>query len=217
MSQAKKTQLMKSATAAQKLEDFATHEHAWFDRAGRTAVYARLFGTGPAATNEGAALVNREFQSLLASLCHALDRYGEPIPTSSPAVIDAGLDEAASALLGNLGPRAGGSTMLAAQRLIAQLHAAIDILRDPDVQALVGAHSLQQTITNVLGSDAPDIQRLVDCGTAGQHVLEWLVTRLHGGAAGPPAPSDPVLVAAAQWLRASGADTGQQAQQRVAA
>jgi hypothetical protein len=199
---------LRSYESAARLDRFASSEHGWYDHTGRASLYARLFGLGPAATNEAGTLVNREFQSLLASLCHALARYAtEP---AGSVVVQAGLEQATSSLLANLASRALGNTQLAARRLIAQTSAAVYILRDPAVEALVGARSLQATIVAILGADAPDVQRLIDLGTAGQQVLTWLATTVPttaDGSAGVLVAGAPVIGAAAHWLSAAGVDT----------
>jgi hypothetical protein len=198
---------LRSYESAERLDRFVSSEHGWYDHPGRASLYARLFGVGPAATNEAGTLVNREFQSLLASLCHALARCATD-PAGS-VVATAGLEQAASSLLANLASRSLGNTQLAARRLVAQASAAVTILRDPAVEALVGAHSLQATIVAILGSDAPDVQRLIDLGTAGQQVLTWLATTLPavgGGGTIAVGPGDTAIAAAAHWLNAAGID-----------
>jgi hypothetical protein len=208
-----------SYQAAAKLDEFATRQHQWYDRAGRAQVYARLFGIGAGATNEGGALVNREFMPLFAGLCRALARFAE-ISAGARAVtgLEAGVRNSAAMLLANLAPRGLGNTLLAARRLEDQVRHAVDILRDPAVDALVGARTMQQAILNILGKDAPDVQRLIDSGLGGQAVLEWLATALprltdESGHELVMAFDDKVAVTAALWLRAVGlaADTQQAA------
>ena len=199
-----------SYAAAAKLDDFATREHQWYDRSGRVQVYARLFGIGAGATNEAGALVNREFVSLFASLCQALDRYAElSAGAASIAGLDSGVRTSAQALLANLALRGLGNTLLAARRLEEQTRYAVEILRDPAVCGLVGARTMQDTIIAILGKDAPDVQRLIDSGLNGQKVLEWLATALPRIAdESPRVPvmtlDDPIAVNAGLWLRAVG-------------
>jgi hypothetical protein len=212
-----------SYEAAAKLDDFATRAHQWYDRAGRVQLYARLFGIGPGATNDHGTVVNREFVSLLASMCRALAVYAQ---LSTGAGIVAGLEatlvEAAQALLGNLAQRALGNTLLAARRIEDQVRHAIEILRDPAIGALVGARTFQETILNILGKDAPDVQRLIDAGAAGQKVLEWMADALPRLEAGSQhvvivTLDDPVIVTAGLWLNAVGLAGDQQQQLRQAA
>jgi hypothetical protein len=199
--------------AAKKLDDFASRSHQWYDRAGRIQLYARLFGIGPAATNDAGTLVNREFVPLLASLCGALVRSTDAGGGSASA--EAGVRLAVEALLGNIAPRALANTLLAARRLEDQIHHAVEILRDPAVGAVVGARTLQETIVNILGKDAPDVQRLIDTGLAGQRVLEWVASALPRLTATTTVPlvaaGDPVGVSATLWLHAAGVTQPQQA------
>src|SRR5258705_10472354 len=81
-------------------------------------------------------------------------------------------------LLANIASRSLGNPLLAARRIEDQVRYAVDILRDPAICSLVGARTLQQTILNILGNDAPDVQRLLDVGAAGQKVIEWLATAM---------------------------------------
>jgi hypothetical protein len=70
---------------------------------------------------------------------------------------------------------------------------------------------MQQTIVNILGADAPDVQRLIDTGLAGQKVLLWVadaLPRLTEEGAHVPlvTPGDPITVTAGLWLQAAGLD-----------
>jgi len=104
----------------------------------------------------------------------------------------------------------------------AQLRRAVDLLRDPAIEAVVGARSMQQTIVIILGQDAPDVQRLIDTGLTGQAVLLWLFTVAMPKVADPGRPplatgGDPIVVTASRWLQASGLAAPQPQQQKVAA
>jgi len=208
---------IRSYAAAAKLDEFASLSLHWYDRAGRVQLYARLFGIGAGATNEAGALVNREFIPLFAALCHELGRYADASAAAQSFVgLEAGAQNAAVTLLANLAPRGLANTVLAARRLQDQIRRAVEILRDPAIGALVGARTLQQTIVNILGKDAPDVQRLLDAGMDGQKVLEWLAGALPvltGSATGAPLMTfgDPVAVTAALWLHAVGLDVQQAA------
>jgi hypothetical protein len=206
-----------SFDTAAKLDDFAGRAHQWYDRAGRVQIYSRLFGIGPGATNNAGTLVNREFMSLLAGLCRAIARSADA--SVGAQGLEAGIQITASMLLANLAPRGLANTLLAARRLEDQVRRAVDLLRDPAICALVGARTLQETILNILGKDAPDVQRLIDSGVAGQKVLEWLAAaapRLGSGAGPLLAPGDPVGISALLWLQAVGL-AGDTQQQQVAA
>jgi hypothetical protein len=207
---------LSSYESAAKLEDFATRMRAWYDRAGRIQIYARLFGSGPAATNDAGVLVNREFVPQLAALCHALARYTDTMNAGGPGVgLEASVRLTAQALLGNVAQRALGNTLLAARRLEDEVRHAVDVLRDPAISMLVGARTLQQTIVNILGKDAPDVQRLIDTGLTGQKVIDWLsraLPRVEEKTQSGPIMTfgDPIAVTAALWLHAAGLDQPQQ-------
>jgi hypothetical protein len=204
-----------SYEAAAKLDAFAQHQHQWFDRAGRVRLFARLFGVGPGATNDAGVGANRDFVSGFASLCHALVAYGTNAPVVGSAIgLDATVRESAQAVLSNLAPRGLGNTLVAASRIEEQVRHAVDILRDPAIAALVGARTLQDTMLNILGKEAPDVQRLIDAGLAGQKVLVWLADALPRVAVDLAGslltPGDPVETAAETWLHATGLDGGNQ-------
>src|SRR5439155_17658901 len=57
----------RSDAALQKLETFWGKSPQWYDRAHRTSLFARRFGTGTAASNDQGTLVNRDFQRALAA------------------------------------------------------------------------------------------------------------------------------------------------------
>ena len=96
---------------------------------------------------------------------------------------------------------------------------AVDILRDPAIGALVGARTLQQTILNILGKDAPDVQRLIDSGLErpeGARVARRRAAAALGNAASRVMTlDDPIAVTAVLWLRAVGLDAA--AAEQVAA
>lgn len=208
LTQERDTLNLTSYEAAAKLDDFDARAHHWYDRASRVQLYSRLFGIGPSATNDAGTLANRDFVPLLASLCHGLVNYCTST-AAADAELDATVREAAQALLGNLEPRGLANTVLASRRIEDQTRHAVDILRDPTIDMLVGAHTLQEAILNILGKDAPDVQRLIDSGLAGQKVLDWLAGALPALSSQAPlvSPEDPVCAEAEQWLQAVGVDT----------
>jgi hypothetical protein len=209
LAQQRDTLNLTSYESAARLDEFDTRSREWYDRAGRTQLYARLFGIGPSATNDAGTLANRDFVPLLAGLCHTLVSYGRS-SAGADTELDAAVREASEALLGNLEPRGLANTVLAARRIEDQIRSAVDILRDPAIDALVGAHTLQGAVINILGKDAPDVQRLIDCGLAGQKVLDWLasvIPAISGAGARLVTPAVPVIAEAERWLQASGVDT----------
>src|SRR5262249_10988885 len=121
-----------SYEAAAKLDDFASRELHWYDRAGRVQLYARLFGLGPGATNDTGTLTNREFVPAFASLCRALTAYARmPLGAGIEAGLTAAVQESAQALLANIASRSLGNTLLAARRIEDQVRYAVEIVRDP--------------------------------------------------------------------------------------
>jgi len=191
---------------AARLEDLARGAAADVPREQRVQLFARRFGLGPAAAVERTSAGVR-FEPLLAALCSALVACG---PRPERAAADAA-HAAVTVAARDLGAAAAASwtasTALAVTRVTGQLRAAIGLLSDPAVGALVGARGLWATLRALLGRGAPDARRLVDCGRAGQRVLGWVadaapvLERAPGG--GPAVPGDAVASAAA-WLGANG-------------
>ncbi|HYZ79218.1 MAG TPA: hypothetical protein VE596_17770 [Gaiellaceae bacterium] len=178
-----------------------------FTREERHAFYARLFGddSGPALAAAGGR--NAEFDELMIDLAEALYRFGSdslgPLPANAERI-----REAAAQLAANLSPRSGGMTAYAAHDLLETIASAIQIFKQPAVQAALGARSLWTAVRSAseryVHTDA-DIDAHVTRGKAGQLLLAWLaetVPRL-GDVAAVAAPDDPVIAAAAAWLEAS--------------
>lgn len=210
--EARLQQAFGSVRVAEKLEAFAQRGRGrWYDRAHRQQLFARLFGTGPAATNDAGATVNREFEQRLAGLCLALARYAADLRFSSGASSgsEAAVRTAAVGLLSNLAPRQFGNTLIAGRLIQEELQAAIDLLNDPEVGALFGVRGLWPTLRQILGDQAPDLQRLVDRAQAGLRLIEWLAAALPQltNSAGPlPLPEPSIFASAATWLQATGLD-----------
>jgi hypothetical protein len=193
------------AETAAVLEDLARRQPQSFTVAERLALFAQLFGTGPAAGADPAAAGSR-FEPRLAALCSALvERGRQPARTVDGrrfAVQLAGRDLAELA-----GIVVGGGATLAVGRLNDQVRRSIDLLSDPGIGALVGARGTWATLRGLLRSSAPDLRRLIDCGRHGQRILLWLstTTAAQDTASGVPAaiPAD-VVTSAAAWLTACG-------------
>jgi hypothetical protein len=207
--------------AAQKLERFAQRQRNWYDRQSRNLLFARLFGIGPAATNAASDAVNHAFEQLLAALCASIDRAAADLRPGLPpsAEREAQVRLAANNLLENLGLRQYGNTVFAARRIQDELEAAIELLKDPDVEAVLHTQGFWPTVRRVLEPDVPDLYRLVDRGQSGQHLLSWLAGA--GSAVGDL--SRPLLTAdspaygwAASWLGASGLTGSDTAVRRAA-
>jgi hypothetical protein len=140
-------------------------------------------------------------------LAEALYRFGSdrmgPLPANAERI-----RQAAATLAANLSPRSGGMTAYAAHDLLETIAAAIQIFKQPAVQAALGARSVWTAVRSAseryLHSDV-DIDAHVTRGKAGQLLLAWLaetVPRL-GDVAPVMGPDDPAIAAAAAWLEAS--------------
>lgn len=190
---------------AAKLDRFA-QRHDWFDRPQRNALFARLFGIG----DGRGALPNADFQRLLASFCLALLAYEAAARWGSVGGFEAAqVAQAGLGVLGNLGSRQFGNTLLAARTVHDQLAAAVDILLDPGLLAAFEVRNLWDFLRKIMGDQAPDFGRLTHRGQFGQQLLHWLAASLPLlTAATPSVPklgaSSPVADAAAGWLDASG-------------
>jgi hypothetical protein len=200
-----------SVRAAEKLEDFSRRQRDWYDRRQRELIFARVLGSGRAASEgAGSAASNRAFQTLLASLCLALVGYAEDQRWGQQpgAAREATLRMAALDLLGNLGPHQYGNTQPAARLIHDQLQRAIDILDDPAIGAVFQRRGIWDTLRKAFGAAVPDLGRLVTRGQSGMRLINWLadvVTQLAGSTRKPlTAPDAPVITWAASWLQASG-------------
>jgi hypothetical protein len=193
----------------QKLEAFWRKTSQWYDRAHRTSLFARLFGTGAAASNDQGILVNRDFQRALAAFCLAVlesaGATGWPgnSPQSNAHLARAGLD-----LLSNLGARQFGNSLVAAREIHEQLLAGLTILNDTALQTAFSAQGLWNLLHTIIGDPAPDFTRLLHRGQDGQRILEWLAASLPQlrGPVRLPAitPGSPVVAWASEWLDATG-------------
>ena len=204
---------------AETLVRFAQAERNWYDRPSREQLFARVFGTGAGAAAGQGAAVNNGFEPLLASLCSSINRYSSdqtrlgPPPATDMALIN----EAAGALLTNLGLRQYGNTLFATRRIQEQLEAAIALLKDHGVQAVFGVNGFWPVLERILAPNVPDISRLVERGQSGQRLLNWVAgTASATGGSAAPALGPEVLQAAATWLAASGLDAGSSPARNVA-
>lgn len=192
------------ATAARLDADARLHDRE-YPRERRLALFARLFGLGDGVRTEPGGSHAR-FEPLLGALCSALVTCGAR-PAGTPdgphvAVLRAGLDLAEAA-----GLVYGGGVALAVAPINDGLRRAVALLTDPGIEALAATRGLWPTLQRLLGTQAPDLRRLLDCGRHGQRVLRWLATVAPGldqsRPVAPPVASDAVTSAAA-WLTACG-------------
>jgi hypothetical protein len=204
-----------TARLAKRLEQFARQQRDWYDRAQRDILFARAFGVGSAATNEHGATVNREFQQHMANLCVALLHLGQKYASGRVVARfdDTLVRQAMRGLLLNLAPFQFSGALLAVGRIQAELQAAVDILSDADLTALVDGHSLWDRVRLLLGQQAPDVERLVRRGQSGLRLLDWLATLVPGLADESSwgqvvASADaPAFTWATTWLDATGLPT----------
>lgn len=194
---------------AELLENFARRARNWYDRDSRNRLFARVFGTGPAATTGGASLANQDFEQRLGALCAALNRYAsdEAAGQAAAQLDDAQIRQSANDLLGNLEMRQFGNTLFASRLIQEELQASIELLKSPEIGALFHAQGFWPTVERILEPDVPDIARLVERGQAGQHLLTWLGATLSalGTGTGALVPANsPAFQWAASWLEASG-------------
>jgi hypothetical protein len=194
-----------TTATARRLEAFAQRQRSWPDRPQRERLFARLFGTASGGGGDAAPAANRAFPPLFAALCAELAHWAdEPLPS---AAREAALRAGAGAVTHNLAPHQFGNTAAAAAAIHTQLEAALAILGDPDLGALVQARGPWNTLRALLGSDAPDLGRLITRGQSGLAVLTWLGSALGvlAAATGLLVTRDsPVVTAAARWLVATG-------------
>ena len=199
-----------SQSTARKLEVFAQVARDAYGARQRELFYARLFGTGGGATVEQGMAVNRDFERALAALAAALVRYArEQGYGASWTSLDAAIRQSANELLLNLAARQYGNTLVAARSLASQMQNALGILADNGVEAHFQTRGAWSTLRAILGSQTPDLGRLIARGQSGMRILTWLASTLEKINEPRPttpllAPGDPVLIAAAEWLQATG-------------
>ena len=83
------------------------------------------------------------------------------------------------------------------------------MLKNPELETLFAGQGLWDTLSKIIGPDAPDLGRIVDRGQNGIHLLDWLadsIPQLNSMARHRPLLSaqSPVFGWAATWLRATG-------------
>jgi len=174
-------------SAAEALEALAqAQRRRWVERTLRNQIFARTFGIGFADTNLGEAAVNHEFEPRFARFCisagaaaHQLSGWGAPAGAAMR------LSVAAQSLLGNLGPRAQGNTLVVAERLTGQLRQALAVLNHPGIAAVFMGRNAWDVLRGVLGPDTPDLPGHVNRAQTGMRLMSWLA-----GALGPVTSAD---------------------------
>lgn len=191
---------LRSTAAAEVLEEAAREARQWYAAETRAQLYARVFGLGAAAS---AGNSNDQFLGLLLDLCSAINELSPGRRFPQPAGVRfARVRQVAASLRANLASRQHGNTRAAARRIAGQVRTSVEVLSHPGVMELVAGRTMWDVVRAVLGEDAPDVNRHVTSGRAGQQLLGW---------AGSPAaaagePTSATVDAAALWLAARGFD-----------
>ncbi len=157
----------------------------------RRAIYSRLFG-GP-----GESSPNEEFASHWTRLIRAM------LPASRenvrvPRHLRAGIAAAAGALVGNLAPRSAGATRFDAERIIAHIREALEILRSAELRHLLGGSSPFEIVRwhspHLLGESIEPGSLLLEA-RGGAELLRWVADHLYEIKTGTVslAPGDSVL------------------------
>lgn len=166
--------------AAEALEQLARAMRGdWVGRPLRNQIFARTFGIGEADPNLGDTAVNREFEPRFARFAAALSAsardlsgWGAPAGAAMRAAV------AGQALLGNLGNRMQGNTLIVTERLAAQLRLCITALNHPGMTALFMGRTAWDVVRGVLGDQTPDLAAHVTRAQTGLRMLSWLSQNL---------------------------------------
>ncbi len=201
----------------------ALRRHAAGDRLSaqeRALIYGRVLGV-PGGTDDEVE-PNREFASLwlrfLVSVALYARRHALETLLAPPAPANAHVRDAARALAANASASGGGSTPAIAQRLKAEVRAALQLLGDPQIEQAFGARDLWQVIDQVNRNElggAVNVTRYRTWAQAGSVALEWLAA--HATVICDPAqraadvsPDNAALLQAVeQWLAVSGVQEDQ--------
>lgn len=174
----------------------------------RIGIFTRLFGAsvpGPTLAVRGAS--NDAFEELLLDFTDAVSamepRSGWPSSAGRAALVASG-----TALASNLLGRQSGIPMVAADELISDASAAIEVFKAADVQAALHAVSPWSAVDAVARRylrQEPAILAHVRRGVAGMRLLAWLseATPAILGQGAPPTIPDTVTESATTWLGAT--------------
>ncbi|MFO1310627.1 MAG: hypothetical protein U1F41_01040 [Burkholderiales bacterium] len=160
------------ASSVAKLDALAQRMRArWVTRSQRDALFARLFGEGAGASTQASAAVNHEFTRLFANLCACVAALCQPQPASYDALAAGRLRAGVASLFDNLGAQNVSAAATAAQAIGEQIRAAIEILQDAGVLAMLGATQAWQALARLFGDNAPDFGRYLSRAQSGRAVL----------------------------------------------
>lgn len=197
--------------AADRLAAFWQARRDRFAPAERRAFFARMFGGGGASlAAEGGS--NRAFLPHMIDLTEALYQWeGHPLWAQRPGPREeTRVRTAARQLAANLLPRSGGMVAFAARDILLTVKDALEILKDPAVQSLLGARSVWGAVRGIRQryrmSPTDNLTTHVSRGQAGQTVLAWLagvLPKLEYYNVPVLSPGDGVIFASARWLQAT--------------
>jgi hypothetical protein len=184
-------------SASSSLMEFWRHRSERFSANERQHFFDRVFDS--------------EFESLMIDLCEGLYKLDEGalVPGASNPLNQAKVRTMAETLAEHLLNLTHAESEFTANEILAETHAATDILKDPRVEHAFGAHTIWKTVETILrryGTPVPDFASFVTRGQAGMTILSWLAD-----ARGVPQTStralvgldNPVIAAAVDWLQSS--------------
>lgn len=153
---------------------------------------------------------NHGFFPRLSDLCSALASLAASGPGAPPRTF--GEERARAALerlLAELSLRAGGD-LLVVSRIEQLASAAVGILTEPELAALLGVSGFAAVVSTLVGGVAVDLGAAYARGRAGRALLEdcarLMPSRSAPGAFVPP--GDPAITHAVQWLASYGVGGG---------
>lgn len=191
------------------LERYLEQARRGLSRPERQALFARLFGLGGATSLRDAA--NHGFMGNLTALCAALVQIDDDVrQAKGPRVAtEERVRSALERLLIGLVAFAYGGLGAWASSLNVLLGAALEVLRHPDLEGLVGGHGLTGVVRALTGGAAVDLTVALARAQPGHRLLlscTRFAPRLR--TPGPIAElGDPAIADAARWLAAYGLTT----------
>ncbi len=165
----------------------------------RASIYSHLFG------GQGSDDPNHEFAELFPRLAAELDAFGRSPTTEDGGTYRARISSLAGDLTQNLSPRTAGVVAFAARDVVDNCRQALTILRDPELQTILGGGSVWLVIRRLgprLTGHQFDPEPQLSKGVAGMRILRWIADVAGSLAAGPVQlqRGDAVVLAASDWL-----------------
>jgi hypothetical protein len=187
-------------TAAPLIEEFWNERTQRTSTSERLALFSRLFGT-PGGPVDAAGGVNGEFEEMLLDLCDAIVSAPDAGPQGQARVRTAGLR-----LAENVHGSANDMVLMMARDIVEAIRQAIAILNHEQVRALLGAHSLWDSVAAIdrrFRRPARPTLNHLRRGRAGMAVLAWLADVLQDidqSTGIIVQPGDSVIGAAVDWV-----------------